>query len=290
MDTRFLESFVAVVEHGSMAEAARRLNLTAAAVAQRVKALEAEFSSRLLVRVGRTVQPTETGAAVFSKARQILGDLRSLPWALEEGIATGELRLGAVSTALTGLLPDILVRLSASNPHIELYVAPGTSRDLYQRVVEGDLDAALVVQPPFPLPKTVDWQLVREEPLLVIAPASAAERDMHDLIMSEPFIRYDRGHWGGRLADAFLRQAGLTPRERFELDALEAIAVMVDRGLGVSVVPDWAPPWPSGLSLARWTIPAPHLRRRIGLVWMNASPRLRLVRAFLEEANRPPKP
>jgi hypothetical protein len=27
-------------------------------------------------------------------------------------------------------------------------------------------------------------------------------------------------------------------------DALDAIAVLVDRGLGVSILPDWAPPWP----------------------------------------------
>jgi len=40
MDTRFLESFVMVIEHGSVAAAARRLNLTDAAVTQRVRALE----------------------------------------------------------------------------------------------------------------------------------------------------------------------------------------------------------------------------------------------------------
>jgi DNA-binding transcriptional LysR family regulator len=39
------------------------------------------------------------------------------------------------------------------------------------------------------------------------------------------------------------------PRERFELDTLEAIAIMVDRGLGVALMHDWAPPWPEGLSL-----------------------------------------
>ena len=40
MDTRYLQSFVAVAEHGSFAEAAHRLGLTAAAIAARVQALE----------------------------------------------------------------------------------------------------------------------------------------------------------------------------------------------------------------------------------------------------------
>ena len=52
MDTQFLESFVMVVEHGSVAEAARRLNLTAAAVTQRIRALEREIGTALVSRSG----------------------------------------------------------------------------------------------------------------------------------------------------------------------------------------------------------------------------------------------
>jgi DNA-binding transcriptional LysR family regulator len=59
MDTKFLDSFVTVVDHGSIAEAARRLNLTPGAVAQRVRALEEEIGAALLIRSGRTVRPTE---------------------------------------------------------------------------------------------------------------------------------------------------------------------------------------------------------------------------------------
>jgi DNA-binding transcriptional LysR family regulator len=54
MDTQFLDSFVTVVDYGSMAEAARRLNLTPAAVAQRIRALEDEIGASLFVRSGRT--------------------------------------------------------------------------------------------------------------------------------------------------------------------------------------------------------------------------------------------
>ena len=103
-----------------------------------------------------------------------------------------------------------------------------------------------MLQAPYPLPKTCDWQLLREEPLIVLAPASMAHRDPHDLLANEPLIRYDRNQWGGRQADEYLRKVGIVPRERFELNALNAIAVMVDRGLGVSLVPDWARPWPEG--------------------------------------------
>jgi DNA-binding transcriptional LysR family regulator len=63
------------------------------------------------------------------------------------------------------------------------------------------------------------------------------------------------------------------------------IAIMVDRGLGVSILPDLAPPWPEGLSLAKLPLPdAAPFARRIGVVWARASLRLRLVEAFLEQA------
>ena len=93
-----------------------------------------------------------------------------------------------------------------------------------------------------------------------------------------------RNHWGGRLADGYLRRLGITPRERFELDALEAIAVMVDRGLGVSLVPNWPRPWPEGLRLAKVVIPEAAYMRHIGLIWTRACSSLRLIEAFLEPA------
>ncbi|MFC3124591.1 LysR family transcriptional regulator [Pseudoroseomonas globiformis] len=283
MDTRFLESFVAVVEEGSIAAAARRLNLTPAALAQRIQTLEADLGSPLLQRAGRAVVPAEAGLAILPRARALLRDLRDLRDSAQEGVVAGELRLGAIATGLTGLLPGMLAGLAARFPAVEVHVSPGISSDLYQRVVAGGLDVALIVQPEFALPKSCDWRVLREEKLIALAPARLGTADPHALLGAEPFIRYDRHQWGGRIADRYLREARIRPRERFELDALDAIAVMVDRGLGVSLVPDWAPPWPAGLSLSRLPLPLPVPPRRIGLLWSRNPARLRLVRALLDQ-------
>jgi DNA-binding transcriptional LysR family regulator len=113
-----------------------------------------------------------------------------------------------------------------------------------------------------------------------------AGRDPHELLATEPLIRYDRQQWGGRLAEQYLQQSGIVPRERFELNALNAIAVMVDRGLGVSLVPDWARPWPEGLNLVRIPLPLPSEPRRVGVVWSRSTVRIRLVTAFLQACRR----
>ena len=284
MDTRFLESFVMVVDSGSVAEAARRLNISPAALSKRIQALEAEIGVRLIARAGRTARPTEAGFAIRESAQQILRDARGLRHLASSDTPSGQLRIGVIGTAVTGILPAILDHLARACPELDLYIVPATSSELYRRVVDRDLDAAIVVEPPFDLGKEFDWMLIRAESLTLITPGSMPPAPPEALLRSQPFIRYDRLHWGGRLADAYLQREGIRPRERFELDALDAIAVLVDRGLGISLVPDWAPPWPEGLNLNRIRIGDAVFVRRIGLLWLRNSPSARLVKAFRLQA------
>jgi DNA-binding transcriptional LysR family regulator len=284
MDTEFLRTFVIVVEGGSIAEAARRLSLTPASVALRIRTLEKEFGARLLVRSGRTVMPTETGRSLAELGRSLLHDVANLKSALTTETAAGELRIGAVPTAITGLMPRILTTVQTSHPGLEIQIVPGQSAELHSKVLNGEVDGAILIEPYFPMPKSCGWAVLREEPMQVIAPSWMLGRDAHDVLATEPYIRYGHGVWGGRLVENYLNRVGIRPRERFVLSTLDAIAVMVDRGLGVSLVPDWSPPWPEGLSLARLALPLPTEPRRIGLLWMKGSARSRLLRVFLEKA------
>jgi len=284
MDSRFLESFVMVADNGSFAETARRLNLTPWAVAQRIRALEAEVGTPLVSRSGRSVRPTPAGAAILDRARSFLGDVRDLKSIAAYDKPAGELRVGATHTSITGLLPGVLTLLTEKYPQIEVYVRGGISADLYHQVLDGSLDTALIGEPPFAIPKAYDWRQLREEPLIVLAPASNRVRDPHSILAAEPLIRQRPNSWIGLLVDGYLRQAGIRTRDRFDLDTLEAAAVMVNCGLGVALVHDWPPPWPEGLSLRKIPLPPNPFGRRMGLIWNRASVRVRLVQAFLEVA------
>src|SRR5258708_2454458 len=122
MDTRFLDSFVTVVECGSIAEAARHLNLTAAGVAQRIRALELEIGAPLLARAGRTVRPTAVASAILSQVRTVQREIRDLKSLVASGTLSGELRLGVAPTLLSGLMPDLLSRFSRVHPQIEVRI------------------------------------------------------------------------------------------------------------------------------------------------------------------------
>jgi len=284
MDTRFLESLIIVADSGSIAEAARRLNLTPAGVTQRIRALEDEIGAPLLFRSGRAVQPTPAGAAILDRARELLSDVRDLKSIASSGELSGELRVGVMQTSLSGLFAGILIPFTRTYPRIDVRIVRDTSAGLYAKLLNAEIDAAITSQPPFAIPKTCEWHVLREEPFVVLTPASLKARDAHEVLAQEPFIRLDRKVFAGRLIDDYLRKTGIRPKDRYELDGLELIAVMVDRGLGVSLLPDWAPPWPEGLSLRKLALPDRSLVRRTGLLWNRASRRARLVRAFLEQA------
>jgi len=284
METAYLETFALVVASGSMSEAARRLELTPAAVAHQLRLLERELGTRLLTRAGRTVVPTEAGHRLAERAAIVLLDLRNLKAAINDEAATRELRLGAINTALHSLMPEVLAGFVKVYPDARVEIRSALSTELYGAVLRGELDAAVCLHPPFVLPKTVAWEQLFEEPLVIMAPSCWGKRDAHALLRDEPYIRYNRSLAGGKQADDYLRKAGIVPHERFELSSLPAIALLVDRGLGVSLAPDSSVPWSRGLRLARLPLADQPYRRRFGIIWPRASVRSRLILALVEQA------
>lgn len=242
MDTRFVESFLAVVETGSIAAASRRLNLTQAALAQRLKALERDIGVPLVSRVGQTVKPTSAGLSVIERAQDLLTTVRQIRAIAMEDANIGELRLGAISAAMIGIIPSALEVFCRSLPRVGVHLTPGVSDVLYQQVVDNELDAAIIIRPPhFTIPKTCNWQPLLEEEFIVLKSAAIACNEGVELLREHPFIRYDRRHWDGQIADLYLTELGVRPQERFEMDGIDAIAALVEKGLGVSLVPNSYP-------------------------------------------------
>lgn len=282
METSYLHSYLLVVETGSMAEAARRLDITAAAVAQQIRILEREFDAPLLARAGRTVLPTPAGHRLAQSAPQLLRELANAKTHVSQEGTAGELVIGTINTALHSLLPDILAGFVKKCPDAKVFLRSATTRELYEAVRQGELDAAVCLHPSFALAKTFDWTLLREEPLVLLVPRQLAHLDPHTLLRTQPLIRYDRSLGGGQMVERYLRAAQIAPQERFELSSLVAIAMMVDRGLGVSLVPDTALNLPDGQGVVRLALPEESQSRRFGVMWLRSSARLPLIHRLVD--------
>ncbi|PCM49806.1 LysR family transcriptional regulator [Pseudomonas fluorescens] len=240
MDVRFLKSLVAVVETGSIAAAARRESRTAAAISQRVQALERLLGCTLLLRTAHAARPSDQCLLILPKIRAIIELAQDLQSDLHPDGLAGELTIGAISTALTGVLPTLIERLALAAPDLKLKITPGDSKSLYEKVLAGELDAAILVRPPFQPPKALALVVLKVEPLILVAPAAYAGQSLETLLRVHPFIRYDARSWGGQIAQRYLDEQAIEPNVLCELDALETIVMLVAQGMGVSLVPQWA--------------------------------------------------
>lgn len=284
MKTSLLKAYVLTVDTGSMAEAARRLDLTPAAVALQIRTLEKEWGVQLVARVGKTVRATEAGHRVLESCRTLLRDAANLKALAHQGEMSGELRLGSVNTALNSLLPDVLAQLIVAYPKLKFHIRSALSSELFEAVQRGELDAAVCLHPQFALPKTCGWQLLREEALIVLAPLHLAGQDPHSLLDSMPFIRYDRTQWGGQQAERYLRTTGIVPQERFELSHLAAIFTLVGRGLGVALIPDAVMPLELTANVVKLPLPLMTQARKLGVIWQRASIHEKLISIFVQHA------
>lgn len=239
VDTRYLKSLIRVVECGSIADAARTEGFTAAAVSQRIQALERQLGFQLLARSGHSAKPTEACLALLPRARHIVRQVALLAGDADFDGLTGSLRIGAISTMLTGLLPRALQELSRLAPGIKPSILPGTSRALYQALQDAELDAVICVAPPFDMPKSLRAITLRTEPLVLLShqpPKGSIARTLQ----AGPYVRYDPASWGGLHAERYLADHALAVESLFDLDGLEAIAMLVADGIGVSLVPQWS--------------------------------------------------
>ncbi|KMT54487.1 LysR family transcriptional regulator [Pseudomonas fildesensis] len=239
METRYLKSLITVVECGSIAHAARLEGLTAAAVSQRILALERQLGFELLSRVGHAAKPSQACLGLLPRAKRIVRETALLEGDADVEGLTGQLRIGAISTVLTGLLPVALRALTESAPGLKPVIVPGTSRSLYQALLSNEVDAAILVVPPFELPKALQSVSLRKEPLVFLSKEESSD-SIADQLKALPYIRYDPDAWGGRHAEHYLADHELMPTPLVDLDALETIAMLVAEGLGVSLVPYWS--------------------------------------------------
>jgi len=279
VDIRYLESLISVAEQGSIASAARAQNLTPAAVGQRIALLEQHFGTALLNRNAHRAIPTEACLDLLPRARHIVEEFYRLGADVGTSGLSGKFHLGAISTALTGLLPGTIRQLAEVAPKLVLQIKPGTSNSLFADLGERRIDAAIIVLPPYALPRSYTSELLRVEPLVLLS-HNARGRTAREKLMRNPYICYDSQSWGGLKAFQYLKDRNIRIEPFYELDALEAIEKLVLQGMGVSLVPRW-----TGLDLDRpgldvEIIRNPRYSRKVVLVTPRNSAHLPVIEAL----------
>ena len=279
MNLDYLHNFLMVAELGSIAEAARHLGLSPTTLAQRLKALETSVGMPLLMRSGHTVKPTAAGTRITENAQNILRELHRLKAsAFDTAQHDGPLRLG---TMHMGFILPVLKQWADLYPDIAIRIERASNNMLYAMVLDNEIDAALIARPAFDLPKDVLWTQLKEESLIMLSPATLKVSDPLASLASEPYLRLDPRVIAGQMAEDYLRQRGIYPQVRFELQGIDDIARLVEEKLGISLLPDWsARELRSAPSLKRWPLPKPCPSRILGMISLKSGARHTLVDSF----------
>lgn len=250
MDLRQLQSLLAVVDHGGFTAAARATHTVQSNISAHVARLEKELDAVLIDRASGA--PTAEGEAVVARARRIENELAALEADVSSfrGSPRGVVRIGVIGTTGRWLTPLLVDRARAETPDLRLLIADGSTTSLVLRLLEGELDLALVSLPS-PDPELSHRPLFDETNEL-IAPddhplcslgrqPTLADVAEHELLLSAPGTAF-------RLqVDEIFATVGLELRPKVEVDGLRLLASLAFQGFGATILPATAAPyWVNG--------------------------------------------
>ena len=276
MDVKNLKTLLAIVDHHSFSAAGEVVGLSPSGVSLQIKALEDEFGLALFDRTTRPPQLTEEGVRFAARAREAVLHWEKLTEAMSADSIAGVLKLGAIPTLVSGILPLALKRLRQVRPDLRIHLTTGLSHKLHELLHKGTLDAAISVQPEN-RSAYLDWQPYTSEPLAVIMPSDIVCDDDRKALSLNPYIRFESYAWVGRIIDAELTRRNIKVNTTMEVDTLDGVFGLVANGLGVSIVP-WrniAQPFPANVRAIRFGDPV--VSRELGILQRYDNPRRHLV-------------
>lgn len=242
MELRQLRVFLAVAEEGLFSRAAERLHVVQPAVSQQMQRLERELGTVLFERSPRGVRLTASGEVLLAQARELLASEAQARRAVRRVTQgeTGQVRVGCMPSALSGVLPKVVPAFRAAHPEAGVFVRELHTAQQLDALADGQVDLGILRATAPAAGVTV--RPVTTEPLLAVLPAGhpLAGRPLIPLaaLAREPFVLFDRAlapEYFDQVTEA-CRAAGFTPDVNHEVRSDPAQLCLVASGLGVALV------------------------------------------------------
>lgn len=238
MQTRTLNTLVRLSKTGSFTKAADELNMTLSALSMQMKALESELGVDLFDRSVRPPKLTPLARSIVREAAALLHcEERLVDLCRPKNAIVGNFRIGFVTSAAVRLLPNFLKNAQRHAPLARFEFETGLSRVLQDKVVNGQLDAAVVTDAEG-LPDSVSGVHLRQEPFVFAACADLLPVGLDGLIAQHMFFHFMPDTGIGKLIAKEMQDYKRPKSARtIVLDNLEAIMECVAKGLGFTLLP-----------------------------------------------------
>jgi DNA-binding transcriptional LysR family regulator len=239
-----MRAFEASARLGSFTRAAEELHMAQATASVQIKKLSETVGLALFEHSGKRFYLTEAGERVYAGCSEVFRALSNMEQALIElrGVACGRLQVAVPSTAhyfASRLLEAFLHR----NPGVHASLQVHDRAALIERLGKHEDDLYMLVEPPEG--REVVAQALVPNPLVVLAHVDhplARENDIaFERLAREPFLMREPGSGTRMIVLRLFARHGTVPSIRMELTSDEALREAVLAGLGVAILPRYAP-------------------------------------------------
>ncbi|HZP76537.1 MAG TPA: LysR family transcriptional regulator [Pseudolabrys sp.] len=241
---RDLHILSAVVRWGSMAGAAKRLQLSQPAVSEAVSNLEAALRVPLLDRTPRGVAPTLYASALLKREHAVFDELRRAVKEIEflANPAAGEVRVAVAEVLAAGLIPDVIDRLSKRYPQIYIHAILANPSTLeFRELRDRSVDLLVARVPERRLEDDIQVDVFLNDPHFVVAGtrnpwARRSKISLADL-MEEPWV-FPQGQVVREVIASAFRAHGLPPpREQVTSGTLHMLNHLLATGRFLTITP-----------------------------------------------------
>ncbi|MES2972506.1 MAG: LysR family transcriptional regulator [Pseudomonadota bacterium] len=240
-DISDLRIFVNVVQAGSITHGAERSSRAVASISARIKEMEAEMGTPLLMRGRGGVVPTEAGKKLLGHAWRLLGEFQRMNDELSEYSSRGKsfVKLYSNTVALYEYLKDPLARFLIDNPATTLTIEEVVNDQIPQAISDGRADIGVLAEP-------VDTKDLETIPFAVDRYVIIAPPDWRgvsgDRARFADFLGYDlvgpgRGSWMHTLLQQHAQDEGRPLRNSVQLRSFSMACDFVATGVGIGIVP-----------------------------------------------------
>ena len=241
MDTRRIQYFSAVIEHGNLSSAAQALRVSQPTLSRQIQAIEDQYQTPLFVRGGRGMMPTEAGKLLHERLQSIERQLRSLKTdvAAVSLEPSGEVAFGIPPSPRGLIAVPLAKKFHTAYPKILVRIVEETSAQLRDLVANGLIDVAITnTHEPG---HGVAAQPLGRERMLLIGPADAKLSMRREVPIKKladlPLILTTKPNSLRLTVETGLGIHELQPNVRFEANSLPLITDLVMDGLGYTVLP-----------------------------------------------------
>lgn len=241
LDPVSLRLFVAVMEKGTIADAAAREHIAASAVSKRISELEQILHTELFVRSNKGTVATAAAFALLSLARSVLNDLDDIFAQMSDYSSgtRGHVRVFANISAITQFLPDELKSFMVDYPLVQIHLQERISSVIAEAVADNAADIGILNSGNYSDNMTL--LPYHDDELVVVVPVGHPLTRQKSVrfqdILDHDFVG---AHPGSAINNQLIKAAGESGKAlklRIQVSSYDALCLMVAAGLGLGVIP-----------------------------------------------------